>query len=161
MTDHNLEFIQMKLQQVPSAIMYIMSNSTIRLPNDIITFQKIDEEGHLWFRAHKPKPGTRVFEKSFPVHLVFYRKGTDFYIESSGTAQVAGKEENEGDKEEGRGSILIRMKPSFIEYTETRKKQQILPGIARFYTNISQWVVRQLLPDNSRKRRIELPRSAA
>jgi len=159
MTDHNLEFIQSKLQEVQSALMYIISNSVIRLPNDIIHFKRIDEEGQLWFTAHKPKPGTKVYEKSFPVHLVFYRKGTGFFIEANGIAQVAGKEESATDPEEGRGSILIRMKPSIIEYTETKKKQA-LPGLAKVYSLVSQWLIKQLVPD-TRKRRIELPGRAA
>jgi len=55
-TDLNLQFIREKIGQLRTAVMYCMSNSTNRLPNDVVTAIKVDEEGQLWFLCRGPHP---------------------------------------------------------------------------------------------------------
>jgi hypothetical protein len=74
-TDSNLQFIREKIYQVRSAIMYSMSNELVKIPNNIITAVKVDEEGQLWFISKRPVQDLEQCEQSFPVRLHFFVKG--------------------------------------------------------------------------------------
>lgn len=121
--DYKLLFIKNKLQQIKSAVMYTMNNAPVKLPNDVIEFESIDDDGLLWFSAHTPKQWEKAYELHFPVKLIFYRKGVDFYVEISGTAVVVNKQDvmHGGDNAYG-GKMLLKMVPYYMEYTETRKR---------------------------------------
>src|SRR5262245_43154155 len=92
-TDTNKDFLQRKLVEIANAVMYPMSNNLGKLPNDVIRFLRIDEYGQIWFTGHKPRGWVRTYDQRFPVRLMFYRKGIDFYIETSGVATIANAEE--------------------------------------------------------------------
>lgn len=136
-TDYNLQFIQQKLQTLRSAVMYTMSDSQRKLPNDIVNFLKADEAGNLWLIAHKPKWSLHTYEQRFPVRFVFYQKGIEFFVETSGTAVLASKEDlvhYEDDLQDG--ALLLKMTPSFIEYTDTTKKLSFT-SLTKLYTSMS------------------------
>ncbi|MEO5563193.1 MAG: pyridoxamine 5'-phosphate oxidase family protein [Chitinophagaceae bacterium] len=120
-TDINLQFIREKVNQLKTAVMYSMSESISRLPNDVVTAVKVDEEGQLWFLSRGPQPSVKEFEKSFPARLSFFRKGYDFFVEVSGKAIVVN--DNYTDEEGGQRTLLVKMNMLNIEYTEphTRK----------------------------------------
>jgi hypothetical protein len=130
MIDYNLQFIEKKLSEAKTAVMHIDGNNVVKLPNDVVTFLKVDETGKLWFAAHRPRCGLRVYEQSFPLRLFFYRKGIGFYIETSGIATIAGMDDSASVDDQLEGGYLIKMTPQFVEYTEIGRKQ---------YTSISQW----------------------
>jgi general stress protein 26 len=124
--DTNLEFITDKLYQLRNAVMYSMSNSLVRLPNDIVTLVKVDEEGNLWFVSRQPKQLTDECEQVFPAKLCFYKKGVDYFVEVSGKAMVVNNNytqatsdnrEKEDIKLQYR-PVLIKMSMANIEYTE-------------------------------------------
>ena len=112
-TDTNFRFISEKISQLRSAVMYSMSNSLVKLPNDIVTSVKVDEEGQLWFLSHSPSYYIKECEQVFPVRLHFFRKGYDFFVEVSGKATIV-----ENISSDTQNSVLIRMTMSNIEYTE-------------------------------------------
>lgn len=122
--DYKLLFIKNKLQQIKSAVMYATNSNLDRLPNDIVEFESVDDEGLLWFSAHVPREWNKSYELHFPAKLIFYRKGVDFYVEITGTAVVVNKQDViNGVGEPYGGKLLLKMVPYYIEYTQTRKKE--------------------------------------
>lgn len=122
--DYKLLFIKNKLQQIKSAVMYPTSSNIVRLPNDIVEFESVDDDGLLWFSAHIPRHWIKAYELHFPAKLIFYRKGIDYYVEITGTAVVVNKQDVvHGANNIQGGKLLLKMVPYYIEYTETGKKE--------------------------------------
>ena len=122
--DYKLLFIKNKLQQIKSAVMYTTNGNVTRLPNDVVEFESVDDEGLLWFSAHVPREWDKSYELHFPTKLIFYRKGIDYYVEINGTAVVVNKQDVISGTGHGYGGkLLLKMVPYYIEYTETRKKE--------------------------------------
>ena len=121
--DYKLLFIKNKLQQIKSAVMYTSNSNVTRLPNDVVEFESVDDEGLLWFSAHIPREWDKSYELHFPTKLIFYRKGVDYYVEINGTAVVVNKQDVIGTGSAYGGKLLLKMVPYYIEYTETRKKE--------------------------------------
>ena len=121
--DYKLLFIKNKLQQIKSAVMYTSNSNVTRLPNDVVEFESVDDEGLLWFSAHVPREWDKSYELHFPTKLIFYRKGVDYYVEINGTAVVVNKQDVIGTGNAYGGKLLLKMVPYYIEYTETRKKE--------------------------------------
>jgi hypothetical protein len=142
-TDYNLEFLRKKLALVNNALMCYMGNSTGALPNDIIALKRIDGEGRLWFGVHLPKKWVSTSTEYFPLRLLFYKKGVDFYIEVSGVAALAKTEEAEATEVSAEeGMVLLQMTPSLIEYTETARKK---------LTSFNTWVRTLITGRNAKK----------
>lgn len=152
--DYNLQFIEKKLNEARTAVMYIDGNNVVKLPNDIITFIKVDEAGKLWFTAHKPRCLLMEYEQSFPLRLFFYRKGIGFYIETSGVAMIAGRDDATEIKEElNENNYLIKMTPHLVEYTEIGRKQ-IFPGLVNWWSTFSKWIADNLSIINTKHPRL-------
>ena len=121
--DYKLMFIKNKLQQIKSAVMYSTNSNTTRLPNDIVEFESVDDDGLLWFSAHVPRNWEKAYELHFPAKLIFYRKGVDYYVEITGTAVVVNKQDvMYGENNIQGGKLLLKMVPYYMEYTETGRK---------------------------------------
>jgi hypothetical protein len=121
--DYKLMFIKNKLQQIKSAVMYATNSNIVRLPNDIVEFESVDDDGLLWFSAHIPRHWVKAYELHFPAKLLFYRKGVDYYVEITGTAVVVNKQDvMYGTNNIEGGKLLLKMVPYYMEYTETRRK---------------------------------------
>jgi len=134
-TNINYQSIENKLGELKTAVMYSMSNSIKKLPNDVVGFYKVDEEGKIWFTAHKPKGWIRNYDYCFPAKLFFYRKNVDFYMEIDGTVVFASKDEVMNCKDElTEKSLLLKITPKVIEYTETGKKN-LFQDVSRFFSN--------------------------
>ena len=122
--DYKLMFIKNKLQQIKSAVMYTTNSNVARLPNDVVEFESVDDEGILWFTAHIPRQWVKAYELHFPAKLIFYRKGIDYYVEITGTAVVVNKQDvMHGAENAYGGKLLLKMVPYYIEYTETGKRE--------------------------------------
>jgi hypothetical protein len=121
--DYKLMFIKNKLQQIKSAVMYSTNSNTTRLPNDIVEFESVDDDGLLWFSAHIPRSWVKAYELHFPAKLIFYRKGVDYYIEITGTAVVVNKQDAIHGASNNGGKLLLKMVPYYMEYTETGRKE--------------------------------------
>lgn len=121
--DYKLLFIKNKLEQIKSAVMYSTNNNMGHLPNDLIEFESVDDDGLLWFSSHVPRQWMKAYELHFPVKLIFYRKGIDYYVEITGTAVVVNKQDAMyATNNSYNGKLLLKMVPYYIEYTETKKK---------------------------------------
>jgi len=122
--DYKLMFIKNKLQQIKSSVMYATNSNIVRLPNDIVEFESVDDDGLLWFSAHIPRHWVKAYELHFPAKLIFYKKGVDYYVEITGTAVVVNKQDvMYGINNLEGGKMLLKMVPYFIEYTETGKRE--------------------------------------
>ena len=120
--DTNLQFIKEKINEVRSAIMYSSSDEVIRLPNNIVSAVKIDEEGQLWFVCDRPSYLPEQYPASFPARLHFYRKGKFFHIEVSGPARIVNNVQRDNSVSENR--MLIKMEMKNVIYTETPDRQK-------------------------------------
>jgi len=127
--DTNLQFIREKINEVRSAIMYSSSDEVIRLPNNIVSAVKVDEEGQLWFVCDRTCYLPEQYPSSFPARLHFYRKGKFFHIEVSGPAHIVNNVQRDNNGSEKR--MLIKMEMKNIIYTETQNSQK---------TTIGQWL---------------------
>jgi general stress protein 26 len=123
--DNNRIFIETRLNEISTAVMYSQSNNLGKLTNAIVEFYKMDDCGHLWFTGHRPKHRVKTYEHNFPARLFFFRKGIDFFIETSGVARIAKKDELTDSSGIKPDSLLFKMTPSSIEYTETGKQQSV------------------------------------
>jgi hypothetical protein len=139
-TDTNLQFISKKIGLLQTAVMYSMSNSLIKLPNDIVNLVKIDEDGYLWFLAHLPSQSLSECERVFPVRLHFFRKGYDFFVEVSGKATIEDVVVEPGCKQlediNTKRTVLVKMTMPNIEYREPharREKTKLQIAIERSY----------------------------
>lgn len=135
--DTNLQFITEKINQVRSAIMYSYSDEVIRLPNNIVSAVKVDEEGQLWFVCDRPVYLPEQYPSSFPARLHFYRKGKFFHIEVSGPARIVNNMQNDNIASENR--MLIKMEMKNVVYTETPSRQK--SGIESWLNKTSHWVM--------------------
>ncbi|MEO7923535.1 MAG: hypothetical protein ABIR30_07645 [Chitinophagaceae bacterium] len=145
-TDPNFQFIRDKIGLLRSAVMYSMSNSLVKLPNDIINLVKIDEEGQLWFLAHFPQQSLAQCEQDFPVRLHFFRKGYDFFVEVSGKASIENSLDDPGEEisdMDARKAVLVRMTMCNIEYREPharKEKTRLQVLVEKSY----QWMLRNI-----------------
>ena len=121
--DYKLMFIKNKLEQIKSAVMYPTNGNVVRLPNDIVEFESVDDDGLLWFSANAPRNWEKAYELHFPTKLIFYRKGCEYYVEITGTAVVVNKQDVMfGTNNMYGGKLLLKMVPYYIEYTETGRR---------------------------------------
>jgi general stress protein 26 len=145
-TDTNLQFIREKISQLRTAVMYSMSNSISRLPNDVVTALEVDEEGMLWFLCRGPL--VKEYEESFPARLCFYRKGYDFFVEVSGKATVM-KDYSPADREystdiditDSQKWLVVKMKMTNISYTEPHTRRP-KTRLETFLENGYKWFLR-------------------
>ena len=138
--DTNLQFIRERINQVRSAIMYSCSDDVIKLPNNIVSAVKVDEEGQLWFVCDRPAYMPEYYPSSFPARLHFYRKGKFFHIEVSGPATIVNNVQHDSMAAENR--LLIKMEMKNIVYTETPSRQK--SGIECWLNKTSRWIADHL-----------------
>ncbi len=143
--DYNFQFIRDRVNEVKTAIMYNSSNDLVKIPNDIVTVLKVDDEGQLWFLCRHP--GMQVSEcvESFPVRLHLYRKGVMFHLEVSGKATIVNKSYYVLNGDFGNNqylkSVLIKMSMLQVEYTEPEAKPA--PGkLESFLKDGYRWLLR-------------------
>ncbi|MEP6648068.1 MAG: hypothetical protein ABJC12_13345 [Saprospiraceae bacterium] len=123
--DPNFQFICEKISLLRTAVMYSMSNSLVRMPNDIVKLVKVDEDGQLWFLAHFPVYSLQQCEKIFPVRLHFFRKGFDFFVEISGKATIESNIGDSSSKDNANASrsVLVKMTMNNVEYREPHARK--------------------------------------
>jgi hypothetical protein len=152
-TDNNLQFIREKIYQLRSAIMYSMSKGLVKIPNNIVTAIRVDDEGHLWFLAKRPAQYLSECEQCFPARLHFYRKGVNFFLEISGKATIVTNNSFNSNEDTTDTTyakpVLIKMTMVNIEYAEAGEKKK-----GRFEIWLEQgykWLARHIaLPRHSK-----------
>ncbi len=132
-TDYNLQFIRGKLNGISNAIMYNMSIHAARLPNDIVQFREIDDQGRILFSIQSPKYSKFVIESSIPVRLFFYQKGLNYYVEASGLACI--ESEANPDEPGDQSTLLFKMMPTYFQFEEF-SQHKWLAGVEKWYLGV-------------------------
>lgn len=152
--DFNLQFIREKIYELRSAIMYSMSDDLIKLPNNIISAIRVDNEGQLWFLSKKPIQFLSECEQNFPARLKFFRKGLNYFLEVSGKATIIGHDcDLEGaesnEEKTANGPVLVKMTMNHIVYTEPTQKTKTKMEL--FLEKSYQWLLRNIaIPHQSK-----------
>ncbi len=152
--DTNVQLIREKLSCIPNALLCNLSDSDDRLPNSLVGYESVDEDGRLWLKMPKPSLPNGCYEKKFPVRLLFYQKNLDYYVETSGLAEVDPSTAEDSFFPVSQPEfILLKITPSYIQLSENRttdlwsKINRILSGI--FGTNnASPLLMQQRLNNN-------------
>ena len=119
--DGNLQFIREKIYEIKSAVMYSMSEGVVRLPNNIVSVVKVDDDGQLWFVCSAPNRCMDASECIFPARLHFYRKGKSFHVQVSGQATIINQEFAENQTVDK--PLLIKMQMTNVEYSAVNEKK--------------------------------------
>lgn len=139
--DNNLLFIREKIYEIKSAVMYTLSNDVMKLPNNIVSVVKVDDEGNLWFVCNPPMRAMDPSECVFPARLHFYRKGKYFHIEVSGKATVINNEFQENQTVDK--PLLIKMNMANVEYTVVNEKKP-RNRVEMFFGETYRWLLRTI-----------------
>ncbi len=127
--NQQLTFLQEKIDDIRSAIFFNLSDSVLKLPTSIVTSQKVDEYGFIWFFMQKPRQDVREFDKEFPVRLDFFKKGSNCFLQVTGKAWVVTDPEEVNsldadispeDKATLGEVLLLKVKMLKAEYHETQ-----------------------------------------
>jgi hypothetical protein len=130
--NHQLSFLQQRIEEIRSAIFYNLSESVLKLPTSIVTTVKVDEFGFVWFTMQKPMQNLSEFEKEFPVKLDYYKKGTGYFLQVIGQGfMVTDPEEmnnladlpDEVKQAVGDKMTLVKVKIQKADYYQTRSMQ--------------------------------------
>ena len=129
---HQLSFLQKRIEEIGSAIFYNLSESVLKLPTSIVSTRKVDEYGFIWFFIEKPKQHLSEFEQEFPVKLDYYKKGLGYFLQVSGKGFVVNDPEEMNayvtlpeDVTKGTSGkyALVKVKIQTADYYQTRSAQ--------------------------------------
>ena len=72
--DYKLMFIKNKLEQIKSAVMYPTNSNIVRLPNDIVEFESVDDDGLLMVQCSWSKELGKSLRASFSDKTYFLQE---------------------------------------------------------------------------------------
>jgi hypothetical protein len=131
--NHQLSFLQKRIEEIGSAIFYNLSESVLKLPTSIVSTLMVDDYGFVWFFVQKPKQQLSQFDQEFPVKLDFYKKGAGYFLQVTGRGfMVADPEEINAyvDLPEdvknltNENMALVKVKIQKADYYMTRSSQK-------------------------------------
>jgi general stress protein 26 len=96
-----LPFLQEKISDLRSALLFSLSDSVLKMSTTIVTALKVDDVGQIWFFVHRPVQNIQEFDKEFPARLEFFKKGKNFYLRILGKACIV------NDPEEVNGLVSV------------------------------------------------------
>jgi Pyridoxamine 5'-phosphate oxidase like len=89
MLNHSdLQFLQEKIQDLRSALLFSQNTSLLRISTTIVNISQVDDLGQLWFYVPRPRQALQEFDREFPVRLEFFRKGKRFFLHITGKAFI-------------------------------------------------------------------------
>src|SRR6476620_2296717 len=134
--DTTLAFLKEKIEDIRVALFKAEIDSELRLPNNIISTLKVDEDGYIWFYTSCNGNYALQVEKEFFAYLDYYQKGRDSRLRVSGRACIIEGCGSDAAKIENASLILLKMKNMQAEYFENDgEKQQT--WIARIKTTFT------------------------
>lgn len=131
--NHQLSFLQERIEEIGSAIFYNLSESVLKLPTSIVSSLKVDEYGFVWFFVQKPTQNLKEFEQEFPTKLDFYRKGAGYFLQVTGKGFVVTDPEemnafvslpDDVKKLANEKYALVKVKIQKADYYQTRSMQK-------------------------------------
>ncbi len=146
LTAKKLQKLKNQMEDLSSALFYNYSTAVLKFPVCLISLQKLDDVGNLWFIAPKPHQYIDTFDKEFPSTLHFYKKGKNFHIKTHGKAMII----NDPDQinlldAEIRAAlnddkVLIKMRVQKVECFEEFDQTNLIRSFKNF---ISKWIFRE------------------
>ena len=123
-TDENLGFLINKTQEIKRALFKADINSPLRLPNNIITTIKTDDDGYIWFLTSCNGNYAKSIDKSFYAYLEYYQKGGGDRLHISGRASIV-ESSSEADYSVDKNKLpynqlLIKLKIFEAEYIDEK-----------------------------------------
>ncbi len=86
--DEHLDFISTKIDQLRIAIFRAEIRSVLKLPNNIISTLKTDNNGNIWFFTSCNGSYAKDIDRKFYACLDYYQKGRDYRLRVNGTASI-------------------------------------------------------------------------
>lgn len=128
--NQQLQFLQEKIREINSAILFNLSDSVLKFPTTIVSTLKVDDYGYLWFSVKKPKQNLKEFENEFPVRLDYFKKGSEYFLQVMGKAWVITDPEElntlsaltEEVKNMDEDTVLVKVKMMKADYQETQSR---------------------------------------
>ena len=145
--NHQMNFLQERIEEIGNAIFYNQSEAVLKLPTSIVSTAKVDDYGFVWFFVQKPKQQLSEFEQEFPAKLDFYKKGLGYFLQVAGKGFVVTDPEEmnafvdlpEEQKKLANGTLaLVKVKIQEAKYFETRSAHK-MPWWQNAWTTISAW----------------------
>jgi hypothetical protein len=88
LTSANITFLQVKINELRSALFFSLTNAVLKMPTTIVSALKVDDVGQVWFFVNRPAQYIQEFDRQFPARLDFFRKGKRFFIKIAGMASI-------------------------------------------------------------------------
>ncbi len=143
-TQNQAAFINDKIKQLETAILYSDSSSVLKLPSAIVYARHIDEAGCVWLAMSKPLQYVHEFDKSFHSTLNFYRKGSPFFLNILGMARVVIDPEEinllpaelSGDFNAGKLILCVRILEAKYYEKQNRNEQGLMQKFKSAFQNM-------------------------
>jgi hypothetical protein len=142
----SIPFLQDKIQGIGSALFYNLSGGVLKFPTTIVSILKVDELANIWFFMNRPDQQLNEFDREFPTHMQFYRKGKGYYLQIIGKAYVINDPEelngliglsDEIKEKAFKEMVLVKVKIGSAQYYPFQPrfayKSNVLGLLNRFY----------------------------
>jgi hypothetical protein len=136
--DTTLTFLKEKIEDIRIALFKAEINSELRLPNNIISTLKVDNNGYIWFYTSCNGSYATQVDKEFFAYLDYYQKGRDSRLRVSGRACIIEGCGSDADMVENSNLILLKMKIMQAEYfgNDIEKQQSWMERIRTTFTEL-------------------------
>ena len=126
MQPHNttLTFLREKIETIRIALFKAEIASELRLPNNIISTLKVDNEGSIWFYTSCNGNYAHEVDKEFFAYLDYYQKGRDSRLRVSGRTTIVEGCGSDAAPVDDSNLLLLRMKIMQAEYYGSDAEQQ-------------------------------------
>lgn len=143
---NSIPFLQDRIQGIGSALFYNLSGGVLKFPTTIVSIITVDELANIWFFTNRPEQQLNEFDREFPAHMQFYRKGKGYYLQIIGKAYIINDPEelnsligfSEEVKEKAfKEMVLIKFKIGSAKYYTFQPKfiykHNVFGWLNRFY----------------------------
>jgi general stress protein 26 len=149
---NSIPFLQDKIQGIGSALFYNLSGGVLKFPTTIVSILRVDELANIWFFTNRPEQQLNEFDREFPAHMQFYRKGKGYYLQIIGKAYIINDPEelnaliglpDEVKAKAFKEMVLVKVKIGSAKYYINQPrftyKHNLLGLLNRFYS----WLFRE------------------
>ena len=136
--DTTLPFLREKIENIRIALFKAETASVLRLPNNIISTLKVDNEGYIWFYTSCNGKYAPQVDKEFFAYLDYYQKGRDSRLRVSGRTCIVEGCGADASAVDNSNLLLLKMKIMQAEYfgSDTEKQQTWMSKIKTTFTEL-------------------------
>lgn len=144
-----ISFLQDKIQGIGSALFYNLGCGVLKFPTTIVTILKVDELANIWFLSNRPEQHLQEFDKEFPVHMQFYRKGKGYHLQITGQAFIINDPEelnaviglsDDVKRRAFKELVLIKVKIGSAEYYEYHGQFEYKNNLKGIINRVYDWL---------------------